>query len=451
MHLLRTLSDNRSPLALCLAYMAVFLQPLAGLGPAALWSAWALAAAAAAVAAWRRRGRPTPWAAPLGFALLGFGLGLVCLGALVRQERSQYCGLDPRRVAQATVRLEQDALRGRDGWRAVVRVESVADGDGVRTGADLRAMAYFPADGAWFAGARLELAGVALKPVADRPYAWQLSGAPLEVRPPPGPDGARACALAGCEAALAGLPADLRGFVLALLLGRQDELDPDMRQAFYGSGCAHLVALSGMHIAVVAALLVRLARPLLGVAAARVAGGLGAAAFIWLAGPFPSALRALVMFGLLQAGALRGRRLSAVAALCLSGPALGLLDPGLPLSLGYQLSFWALLGIMLCQAGLHAWLRRPLLPLLSLELSTGVAAQLCTAPLLWLRGLPFYPQGVVAGALLAPLVLLFMALSAAALALGLAAGPAAAACLAPLLDPIYRLILAIGAAFAGGG
>jgi competence protein ComEC len=267
-----------------------------------------------------------------------------------------------------------------------------------------------------------------------------------ERRPPGGLAGIRAAMLAGIRANLQALPEELSGLAEALLLGRLDSLDTELRRVFYQSGCAQLVALSGMHVALAAGGLVMLVRPWAGVIAGRLAGMAGAVCLIWLVGPFPSALRALAMFLLYQAAALAGRRASLLACLLWSGPLVGLADPAVCLSLGFRLSFWALAGILTVQEAWQAILRPGLKPWLSRELATGLSAQFATVPVLAVQGMPVYLQGILAGMVLAPLVLAYLALALlAALAGGLASGAA--------LGPIawaMRVLLGL-MLWAGGG
>ena len=384
----------------------------------------------------------------LMLCLAGFFLGLLLVLPLAQDLRSQTTGIDPRSIERVEGRLATDAIRSQSGWRGTLVIDQVATETSISCQARFTALAFFDGEQNLHAGCRVVLSGVQIKPVESRSYGWQVTGRLMESRNGTDLEQLRSKALDACETALQDFPVALRGFMLALLLGRQDELDPDMQKAFYGSGCAHLVALSGMHIALVAALLVRLLQPSLGIVIARCTGFIGALVFIWLVGPFPSAIRALIMFAILQFGALTGRRISGIAALCLTGPILGTLDPMMPLSLGFQLSFWALLGIMVWQDSFQRLLRKPLLPLVSLEISTGISAQACTAPLLWARGLVMYPQGIVAGMILAPLVLLFMALAVLALLVGMIGGSGMATLLQLPLGMMYSCILSIGSCFA---
>ncbi|MFZ6181419.1 ComEC/Rec2 family competence protein [Nannocystis pusilla] len=134
------------------------------------------------------------------------------------------------------------------------------------------------------------------------------------------------------------------GFVVASVLGQPAALAPERRTELRRAGLGHVVAVSGMNVAVAAALV---QGPLLR-AGLLLGGSLTlAAALAWLpvlaylgvTGGEPPALRAAVMFGLAQLATLTGRPGHGLTALAWTAaamlawrPAWGL-DPGLHLSL----------------------------------------------------------------------------------------------------------------------
>lgn len=133
-------------------------------------------------------------------------------------------------------------------------------------------------------------------------------------------------------------------FVVASVLGQAAALAPEERRSLRDAGLGHVVAVSGMNVAIAAALVqapLRRVGLLLG-------GGLGAAlllawapvlAYLGLAGGEPPALRAALMFGLGQLAVLLGRPAHGLTALGISAALLlawrpaWAADPGLHLSL----------------------------------------------------------------------------------------------------------------------
>ena len=152
----------------------------------------------------------------------------------------------------------------------------------------------------------------------------------------------------------------------ALVLGDATRLPARWRRGLRAAGLAHLVALSGLHVGLLAgccllaaAALPRGAGPLLGVVAA-----LG---FLLVAGARPALLRATAM-GLLAAGSLAlGRRPHGPALLAVLAMTLAVTEPRLLGDLGYRLTCAATAGILWLAPGFEArwgrlprWLRRPL-------------------------------------------------------------------------------------------
>ncbi len=134
-----------------------------------------------------------------------------------------------------------------------------------------------------------------------------------------------------------------RGLVEALLLGSRDHLSPEVRNDCIRTGTMHLLALSGLHVALVAAALQRLP----GLGRVRLLCSLGTLlSFVLLAGHRPSLLRASLAWLATFVGLASGRlgaglpRLAAIALVLLT------LSPTLREDLGAQLSFLAVAGLL---------------------------------------------------------------------------------------------------------
>lgn len=97
-----------------------------------------------------------------------------------------------------------------------------------------------------------------------------------------------------------------RAVMLALIFGERQQLAPEIRQIMRETGIAHLMAISGLHIALAASLGIWLARAgQLMMSAQRIkpalpliAGLMAAALYTWLAGAGPPTQRALLAMGL---------------------------------------------------------------------------------------------------------------------------------------------------------
>jgi competence protein ComEC len=180
------------------------------------------------------------------------------------------------------------------------------------------------------------------------------------------------------EAALA------RGFVL----GEDEGIDAATVEDFRRAGLSHLLAVSGQNVA----LLVLLAMPLLAAFGlslrARLVWALGAiAVYVALAGAGPSIQRAGTMGALSVLATLSGRRGSRLYGLVVAAIATLAIEPRIGADIGWQLSFAAVLGILVFAAPLRrafvAWLgpgaaRRALAE----GAAVTISATLATAPLI---------------------------------------------------------------------
>lgn len=175
-----------------------------------------------------------------------------------------------------------------------------------------------------------------------------------------------------------------RGFVL----GEDDGIDERTKEDFRRSGLSHLLAVSGENVT----LLALLAMPLLGALGIplreRLVWVLGLiAVYVPVAGAGPSIQRAGVMGALGLLATLGGRRSSRLYALALAAVATLAIDPGVGADVGWQLSFVAVLGILLLASPLRRWVVGRLGPgrwrrTLAEGVAVTVAATLATAPLI---------------------------------------------------------------------
>jgi 16S rRNA (adenine1518-N6/adenine1519-N6)-dimethyltransferase len=149
---------------------------------------------------------------------------------------------------------------------------------------------------------------------------------------------------------------------LALLLGAVDDLTPEEKASFRNAGCSHVLALSGMHLSLLAlllgAVLKRRAHPALVFAATQAV----LAAFCVLAGPIPSLYRAWMMALVDGAARWRTTELDPLEVLSLSTLLTLVLWPTMAQTLSLQLSVLSMAGLLLWSRGwewhLRPWLGR---------------------------------------------------------------------------------------------
>ena len=171
----------------------------------------------------------------------------------------------------------------------------------------------------------------------------------------------------------------------ALILARKEALDPTVREAFAVAGIAHLLAISGFHVGVVA-LLVSVVIRGAGAAPCRVPAY--AASITWLyiglIGFPAAATRAALILTFVATAQLRARPAGALGAIASAGIILFLLDPSALQRPGFQLSFAGALGLVMLRPTVRRCLDAGALsvipPMLKDAVAAGVGATLATMP-----------------------------------------------------------------------
>lgn len=240
---------------------------------------------------------------------------------------------------------------------------------------------------------------------------------------------------------VAALGGDAAGLLAGVLLGNRTlYAQSELEQAFQTTGLAHLMAVSGTHLAVVTMLLMLfLSRTPLKRGMRTCLLLVMLACYVALTGFSPSALRAGCMCGVSMLAGLLKRRKSVLAALSLCAFALLGLSPHIAFSLGFELSVLAVLGLVLFAPLVQAWAHR-LLPCRMQRLAEPVAATLAATLMTLSLTIPQFAQlplvSPLANVLAAPLV-------TAALSTGMLGIVVAALC-----APLGTLVLGAASAIA---
>ena len=220
----------------------------------------------------------------------------------------------------------------------------------------------------------------------------------------------------------------------AMLLGKRESLPDELVEKFRGTGAAHLLAISGLHVGVLLAVTAGTAAWVLG--RQRPTHLMVAGVVIWLyvlvAGAPPSAIRAAAMGTVYLMALGLGRPSSVLPALALTAAVMTAVSPNLIRQVSFQLSFTAVGGIALALAmsggALNfgsspstAWWRR-LLGWAAALLAVSAAATLATWPLVALNfgrvALMSVPVSLLAVPAVAPLLVTALLAAAGGLAFG---------------------------------
>lgn len=190
----------------------------------------------------------------------------------------------------------------------------------------------------------------------------------------------------------AGLHGQPLALVSAIIIGERNALDSNLRQSFAAAGAAHVLAVSGLHTGIIYLVIVSLltcfgyVRPLYEQRTRRVLLSLTIILIMWayafITGLSPSVMRAVLMLTIVQVGWMFRRQavsvntLAAAACICLWT------DPLSLFSVSFQLSFAAVLGILLFVPYMNGvWkVGNPCLRFLRDLLTVSLAATIGTLP-----------------------------------------------------------------------
>jgi competence protein ComEC len=220
----------------------------------------------------------------------------------------------------------------------------------------------------------------------------------------------------GLRTASDGLSPDARGLLPGLVVGDTSNLVPSLATDMRTTNLTHLTAVSGANLALVAGFVLMIARtaglrrtylPLL--------AALAVAAFVVIARPEPSVLRAAVMSGVLLLAASLGIRSSGLPALAGAALLLMLIDPGQARSAGFALSVGATAGLLLFARPWGEHFAKVMPRPFAYALSIPLAAQAVCTPLLVILSGELSLIGVATNLLVTPAI-------APATILGLIAG-----------------------------
>ncbi|MBA2266538.1 MAG: DNA internalization-related competence protein ComEC/Rec2 [Chloroflexi bacterium] len=202
-----------------------------------------------------------------------------------------------------------------------------------------------------------------------------------------------------------------------ILLGVRASIAPEINDAFATAGLTHVVAISGWNIAIVAALVAAMVRPLerrpggrwtTALVAALTVGG-----YVVLTGASPSVVRAALMAAAMLVARLGGSRAHAASALGLAALVMLLVAPAVLWDVGFQLSLLATAGLIWFGGaverrlpGWPAWIREPV--------ALTLAAQLTTLPIVLVNFERLSLVAPIANILVVPFVPITMLFSAIA-------------------------------------
>lgn len=137
------------------------------------------------------------------------------------------------------------------------------------------------------------------------------------------------------------------GIIGAIILGDKTDLDSDIKELYSVSGIAHILAISGLHISFIGMAIYRLLRRRFRFLFSAAVSIPVVLSFGTMSGFGISTIRAIIMFILKIMGEVLGRKYDAITAISLAGLVLLVQNPFVVCNSGFQMSFGAIIAIVL--------------------------------------------------------------------------------------------------------
>lgn len=177
------------------------------------------------------------------------------------------------------------------------------------------------------------------------------------------------------------------GLAEALLIGYKDDLDQSLVQSYTNTGVVHIIAISGLHLGLIYWLLGLIFKPLKKRKSISWLRPVFIISGLWLfsilAGAQPSILRSAVMFTCIVFGETLSKKTSIYNTMALSAFILLCINPYWLWDVGFQLSYAAVLSIIIFMQPVYNWfyIKNKLLDGIWKLNAVTIAAQILTVPL----------------------------------------------------------------------
>jgi len=231
------------------------------------------------------------------------------------------------------------------------------------------------------------------------------------------------------------LPEPQAALLTGILLGNDEGIPRSLLDQFRATGTAHIIAISGFNITIISAALVKLFNRFLQRYVALLVALAVIALYVVLVGAEPPVLRAALMGGLSALALIVGRQSDGLTSLLVAASLMTAWQPMALWDVSFQISFAAMLGLILYAERLAQWTQSVLSRLATMEtaerltrlfrdtLLATVAAQITVLPLIAYHFGQFSPLALLANLLVLPVQPVIMYLGSTAALLGLALLP----------------------------
>ena len=177
------------------------------------------------------------------------------------------------------------------------------------------------------------------------------------------------------------------GLAEALLIGYKDDLEQSLVQSYTNTGVVHIIAISGLHLGLIYWLLALILKPLKKKRRTKWLSPVLIITGLWLfsllAGAQPSILRSALMFTCIVLGESLSKKTSIYNTMAVSAFILLCINPYWLWDVGFQLSYAAVLSIIIFMRPIYNWfyIKNKLLDFLWKLNAVTLAAQILTVPL----------------------------------------------------------------------
>lgn len=298
---------------------------------------------------------------------------------------AEYIGLSGQAAPGSRAFVEQDILPGKRGTAVITHVKDYRG----RSCCSWKKIPLYSEDHPFFKGEQLVLG----------PRGWEKTGTFQNET-----QKIRMRIILWAECRLEIVP-ESEALLKALLLGR---VSTDTAKQFRKCGLSFLLALSGMHIALIIELLNYLLIIYLPKGSQRPVTAVLLLLFLWITGIRHSLVRAFLMFLFRAFHEIRGRPFQSWQLLSFCALVHLMIFPRALYSLSYQLSYLAVVGILYFTPLIRLLIPRQIPGILSEALSLSLGAQCAVNPLLIMVFGEIHPMSLLSVLFLAPLITMLL-------------------------------------------
>ena len=211
----------------------------------------------------------------------------------------------------------------------------------------------------------------------------------------------------------------------ALILGQKEGINTELKSAYSSAGAMHILAVSGLHVGIIFLLFNQLLLFVKRIKYGKVIQGILIIFILWsyalLAGLSPSVMRATTMFSFIVLAKMTNRNTNIFNTLAASALVLLIYNPLLIMEVGFQLSYLAVIGIVIIQPWINNWFNfKWWISIKIWEITAvSIAAQIATFPLGLLYFHQFPNYFILSNLIVIPLAVLILYLGVLSLSLSI--------------------------------